>query len=206
MSEMGIVGVVLAAGKSERMEDGRLKQLLPFGDRSMAAVVVAHAEASALDRVVVVTGRRSDEVRATLPPGRAVIVENPNYDDGNVSSLRCGLDQAEGAEAIVLLLGDMPGVTSDVIGDCVTHWKTHRPWAAHAVYADGAPNHPFVLSAAAVDALQETRGSKVLWRMLVEAPPQPVAQVRFDRPPPVDVDDLVAYGAALDQLGYREDG
>ncbi len=68
-----------------------------------------------------------------------------------------------------------------------------------AVYDDGVPNHPFLLSAAAVEAMPD--GPKVLWQMLVEDPPQPVARLNFDGEAPVDVDTPEAYVAALRQLG-----
>lgn len=204
MTATDVVGVVLVAGKSERMEAGRLKQLLPFGETTMAGLAVASAEASRLDRVVVVTGREDEAVAAALQLGRSVVVRNDRYEAGNVTSLLVGVDAAGEYGAIVLLLGDMPGVTPDIIDRFVDVWREERPWAALAVYDDGVPNHPFLLSAAAVAAMPQTSGSKVLWRHLVEAPPGPVATLSFSRAAPVDVDTWADYQAALDQLGLAE--
>ena len=52
MTATGVLGVIVAAGTSDRM--GQPKQLLPIGDRPMLEVAVGAAEASRLDRVVVV--------------------------------------------------------------------------------------------------------------------------------------------------------
>ncbi len=197
-----VVGIVLVAGESERM-GGTLKQLLRFGDRTMAATTVACAEASRLDRVIVVTGREADAVTGALRPGRATIVHNADYSQGNVSSLERGLVAAPDAAAVVLLLGDMPGVDPVIIDAMAAEWRRSRPWAAVAIYDDGVPNHPFLLSRDAISEMRKLSGAKVLWRLLVEDPPQPVAEVRFDRPAPVDVDTPEDYIAALRQLGLR---
>ena len=73
-SEATITGVVLGAGRSSRF--GAPKQLLPFGDTTLLGQVVRNANASSLDRVVVVLGRASDELREKLDFGRAEVVEN----------------------------------------------------------------------------------------------------------------------------------
>jgi molybdenum cofactor cytidylyltransferase len=195
-----VVGVVLAAGESERM-GGVAKQLLRFGAHTMAATVVAHAEASHLDRVVVVTGRDADAVTGSLQPHRATIVHNPDYREGNVSSLECGLANAGDAAAVMVLLADMPGVDRRIIDAMIEEWRRSTPWAAVAVYRDGVPNHPFLLSADAIAAMRQIPGRKVLWRLLVDDAPQPVVEVPVARDAPIDVDTPDDYVAALRQMG-----
>lgn len=196
-----IVGVVLAAGSSERM-GGVPKQLLRFGTRTMAGMVVANAEASLLDRVVVVTGAAADAVAGSLGVRRATIVHNPDHAAGNVTSLLRAVDAAGAPDAILLLLADMPAVDTEIIDAFVALWRATQPWGAVAVYADGVPNHPFLLSSAAVTAMPQQDGSKVLWRLLVADAPHDVERLAFDRPAPVDVDTPEDYVEALAQLGY----
>jgi molybdenum cofactor cytidylyltransferase len=81
--EATIVGVMLGAGKSSRF--GKPKQLLPFGDTTLLGQAVRNANASALTRVVVVLGRASEELRATVDFGRAEVVENAAYGTGCAS-------------------------------------------------------------------------------------------------------------------------
>jgi molybdenum cofactor cytidylyltransferase len=197
MSGGGIAGVVLAAGKSERMDAGLPKQLLPFGEAAMAAVVVATAETSQLDQVVVVTGHDAAEITASLACERAIVVHNAAYEGGNVTSLRRGIAAASAPDAILLLLGDMPGVSVEIVDRFVGLWRDVAPWAAVAIYDDGVPNHPFLLSVEAVAALQATSGSKALWTLLVEDPPHPVTAVRFEQPAPIDIDTVADYDEAL---------
>ncbi len=199
-----VVGIVLVAGLSERFGHGVTKQLLHIGDRTMAAVAVANAEASQLDRVIAVTGNAAADVAASLDEGRAEIAHNPSYEEGNLSSLRTGLAAAGDLAAAVVLLGDTPEVGPDIIDRMVAVWRDRAPWAAHAVYDDGLPSHPFLLSADAVAVVRALAGSKPLWSLLVEAPPEPVMSVRHDRAPPVDVDTASDHAEVLRRLGAEQ--
>ena len=139
-----VVGVVLGAGRSSRF--GAPKQLLPFGDTTMLGQIVRNANASALDRVVVVLGRASGELRGSVEFGRAMVVENTAYGTGCASSLLAGIDAAgEDCEALVLLLGDQPGVKPGFIDSVLAEWRSPRPWAAGASY-EGELGHPFVFA------------------------------------------------------------
>ena len=120
-----IVGVVLGAGRSSRF--GTPKQLLPFGDTTMLGQVVRNANTSDLDRVVVVLGRASEELRGSVDFGRAVVVDNTAYGTG-CASLLAGMDAAgEDCEALVLLLGDQPGVRAEIIDCALSEWRRNGP-------------------------------------------------------------------------------
>jgi molybdenum cofactor cytidylyltransferase len=192
--EATIVGLVLGAGKSSRF--GTPKQLLPFGDTTLLGQVAKNANASALDRVVVVLGRASGELRATVDFGRAEVVENTAYGTGCASSLLAGLDAAgEECEAIALLLGDQPGVTSGYIDLVIATWRQNRPWAAVTSY-QGVFGHPFVFAREAFGALRSLHGDKAVWK-LIEAHPERVLRIEISAPLPPDVDDPEDYDLAL---------
>lgn len=179
-----IGGIVLAAGLSERMGEGRFKQLMPIGDTPMVAVVAANAAASSLDRVVVVTGHRGDEVAAAVRGTGVAVAANPDYLLGNMTSFRTGHEALPGCEAFVILLTDMPGVTSEMISRVVSFWHERQPWAAVSSYQDRKA-HPLLLSAAAMaDAVRAT-GPRAVWRLFAEA--ADVADIEFDMTAPADV-------------------
>lgn len=107
-----ISAIVLAAGMSTRM--GRLKQLLPLGDR-LVVQRVADAACSCIDRVVVVLGHEAAAVGAALAGRPVECVVNADYAAGMLSSFRCGLEAAGEADGYLLCLGDQPGIGPQVI-------------------------------------------------------------------------------------------
>ena len=189
-----IVGVVLGAGQSSRF--GAPKQLLPFGDTTMLGQAVRNANASDLDRVVVVLGRASGELRGSVAFGRAEVVENTLYGTGCASSLLAGMDAAgEGCEALVLLLGDQPGVRSGFIDAVLSDWRWDRPWASVTSYG-GKLGHPFVFAREAFEDLRGLHGDKAVWK-LIEAYPDRVRRVAIAAELPPDVDTPEDYERAL---------
>lgn len=193
-----IHGIVLGAGSSRRL--GRPKQTLPFGERTLLGHVVADAEASSLDRVVVVLGGAASDARDGLDPGRAETATNEAYGSGCASSLLAGLDAAGDCDAVVLLLGDMPGVDAGVIDTVVASWREHPTWAAVTEY-DGGIGHPFVFSAEAFDTLRGLHGDKAVWKIVDREPVERVARIRVERPLPLDVDTWDDYLVVCERFG-----
>ena len=179
-----IVGLVMAAGESTRF--GSPKQLLPFGDTTLLGHVVRNVNASCLDRVIVVLGRSIDELKDTVDFGRAAVVDNRAYRSGCASSLLAGLDNAGQCDALVLVLGDQPGVRTAVIDQVSKDWREHRPWAAVTSYR-GELGHPFVFARSAFEDLRGLHGDKAIWK-LIEAQPERVRRVEMDVELPPDID------------------
>ncbi len=185
---------MLGAGRSSRF--GAPKQLLPFGDTTLLGQVVRNANASNLDRVVVVLGRASEELRSSVDFGRAVVVENTAYGTGCASSLLAGMDAAgEDCEALMLLLGDQPGVRAEFVDHAISTWRQERPWAAVTSYRGGL-GHPFVFSREAFGDLRGLHGDKAVWK-LIEAYPGRVLRVGIEAALPPDVDTPADYELAL---------
>ncbi len=189
-----VVGVVLGAGKSSRF--GSPKQLLPFAGTTLLGQVVQNANASTLDRVVVVLGRASGDVRASIDSGRAEVVDNAAYGSGCASSLLAGLDAAgEDCEALALLLGDQPGVVPSFIDAALSECRRARPWASVCSYR-GTLGHPFIFSRKAFGELRGLHGDKAVWK-LIEAFPERVGRIGIDAELPPDVDTPEDYELAL---------
>jgi molybdenum cofactor cytidylyltransferase len=195
-----VVGIVLAAGSSRRL--GRTKQTLSFGPGTLLGHVVADVEASALDRVVVVLGHDVPRQAVSLQPGRAEITQSESDGTaGCASSLQAGLNAAGECSAIVLLLGDMPGVTPETIDPFVAAWRALPTWAAVTSYADGV-GHPFLFSADAFPALRALHGDKAVWKLIDRESEQRVARVTVDRRLPRDVDTWDDYVAVCRTFGF----
>lgn len=104
-----VVGVVLAAGGGTRFRGPTHKLLAPFGHSTVIGTVLDAVMASVVDRVVVVTGaiRLPD---AILDRPGIVVVHNPDWAEGQSTSVRAGVEAAAalGADAVVIGLGDQP--------------------------------------------------------------------------------------------------
>ena len=121
MSDNAIFAIVLAAGSSTRF--GRTKQLEPFEGVSLAAGALRKAEAVCGKRSVLVTGKDWQEVATTCEPLAGYFVINNDYEQGLASSIACGVRAvAEGADAILLMLADLPLVTTEHLTNLVNAW------------------------------------------------------------------------------------
>ena len=119
-----IAAVVLAGGRSARM--GRAKQLLPLGRGTVLSTVVSQLLEGPLDRVVVVLGHDAERIRreAGLPSDpRVETVVNAEWAEGMAASLRCGVRSCSETEAIVVALGDQPGIDVGVVGKLVNAFR-----------------------------------------------------------------------------------
>jgi len=192
------VGVVLGAGTSRRL--GRPKQTLPVGNDTVLGRALACANASQLDRVVLVVGGAADEALASMAVGRAEVAFNDTYGEGCASSLLAGLDLAGVCDGIMLLLGDMPTLEPGTVDRFLKYVTTHRPWAAVTSY-QGTVGHPFYFSANAFGRLRLLHGDKAVWKIVDEEPESRIPRVPIDAPLPPDIDTWHDYQAILDELG-----
>jgi CTP:molybdopterin cytidylyltransferase MocA len=153
-----IAGLVLAAGAGRRF--GGAKQLAPLHGRPLLEHALrAVAAAPALDRVVVALGARADEILARVDLHGAQPLRVEDWAEGQAASLRAGVARLavdEELDAIVVTLGDQPGVTAEAIGRVVAAWDGVRP--AVRATSGGVPGHPVLLARALFPALLALRG------------------------------------------------
>jgi len=116
-----IPALVLAAGKSSRM--GRTKALLSVGSSGETFLhrIIRVLREGGADAVVVVIGGDAAAVRASLPRDDVQIsaVENPRYEEGQLSSLLIGLaaveQRHENVEAVMMTLVDLPLISAATV-------------------------------------------------------------------------------------------
>ena len=180
-----ISGLILGAGASQRL--GPPKQLLPFRGTTMLGWVVDQAQrAAGLDEIVVVLGRAADQVRERVDFGAARVVENPVFTDGCASSYRAGLAALNPeSEAIVIILGDQPGIAPEIIARLASEWRRNEPPIALCSY-QGRKGHPMIFARSMFDQLQGLHGDKAAWK-LVDANSESVQEVHFNLPFPDDI-------------------
>jgi molybdenum cofactor cytidylyltransferase/nicotine blue oxidoreductase len=132
-----------------------------------------------LDRAVrILREGGCDPVIAVVRPGTSVsgalLAVNADPDRGMRSSLELAVDAAAGADALAVVLVDLPGLTAAAVGAVVGTWRPGR--VAVASYA-GRRGHPTVMSPAlwreALAAAGEDEGA----RRLLGARPELVDEV-----------------------------
>jgi len=180
-----ISGLVLGAGASQRF--GPPKQLAAYRGTTMLGWVVEQAQrAASLDEVVVVLGRAADEVREQVDFGAARVVENPVFGEGCSSSYRAGIGAINpDSAAIMIILGDRPEVTPEIINRLAGEWREREVMIALCSY-QGRKGHPMIFARSMFDQLIDLHGDKAAWK-LVDANAALVQEVRLDLPYPEDI-------------------
>lgn len=158
MSGSAVFAIVLAAGGSTRF--GRSKQLEQFEGLPLAAGAVRKAEAVCGERTVLVTGKDWKEVASACEPLAGFFVINNDYEQGLASSIACGVRAVtETADAILLMLADLPLVTTEHLANLVKSWA-ESPQSIVASAFEDALGPPVVFPRTDFDALLALRGDR----------------------------------------------
>ena len=149
-----VIAILLAAGESRRM--GALKALLPWQGTSLLKHQVASLRAGGVDRVVVVLGHRSDELKAELAGIEGVAWQlNPDYLQGKTTSIKAGLSSlgSEQLDALLILNVDQPR-NADVIRSLLKEHQSQGSLITIPTHK-GKGGHPIILSRSLLDELRE---------------------------------------------------
>jgi CTP:molybdopterin cytidylyltransferase MocA len=140
-----VAGLVLAAGAGRRY--GGPKALVEVDDRLLVERALGTVRAAGCAPLVVVLGAGAAEVTARADLNDAVTVVNEDWPTGMGSSLRAGLAalSGTGADAVVVLLVDTPGVTPAAVRRVLAH---AAPDALAGATYGGQPGHPVLLGRA----------------------------------------------------------
>ncbi|WP_371153489.1 NTP transferase domain-containing protein [Jannaschia sp. 2305UL9-9] len=153
--------VILAAGASSRMR-GDDKLLQPVAGTPLILRVVRMACAACAD-VTVVLPKGDTSRRAWLgdTPARLIEVEAREMS----ASLRAGVAACT-ADAMMVVLADMPEVTGDDLWTLITAWRNSTAGILRATGADGTPGQPVIFARSLFAALQDLTGDEGARRLL----------------------------------------
>jgi molybdenum cofactor cytidylyltransferase len=151
-----VAAVVLAAGASSRL--GQPKQLLPLKGRPLLGDVVDAVRDASVDLRYIVLGHASDEIRRAVDLRGYQILDNPEYETGQSTSLRCALDALdESVDAVLFVLGDQPGVPLDVINRLLDSYRDEPALIVQPRYKQGRGN-PVLFDRSLFAQLKDLRG------------------------------------------------
>jgi len=154
-----IPAIVLAGGKSSRM--GRTKALLPIAPTGETFLerVAQTLSLARINDIVVVVGADAVMIRAaatTLQLPKSVrIVDNPDYERGQLTSLLAGLRAVDTtrASAVLVTLIDVPLVTAATIETLIAIQQERSAPIVRPV-SNGRHGHPVIFGRALFGELQ----------------------------------------------------
>ncbi|WP_018268015.1 nucleotidyltransferase family protein [Methylosinus sp. LW4] len=173
-----IAAIILAAGRGARFAaDERNKLLEDLGGSPLLRRAVDAALGSRAGKTIVVTGWDHERVSAALADRSVTLVHNLDHAEGMASTLRMGIAQAPDAQGALILLGDMPNVSSAVLDLLIgTFEETHAP--AVVPLRGGRRGNPVLIGRALFPRILELRGD-IGARALLRAAPN-VVEVEAD--------------------------
>ncbi len=193
---MAIAGILLAAGASTRM--GHDKLLVELEGEPLVRRAARRALEAGLEPLLVVVGHEAERVEAALAGLPFRPVRNPAWAEGQGASLGAGVAAVPPeAEAVVVLLADMPEVTADMIRALGGRWReTGAPIVTSRYGTVTAPPTLYDrrVMAELLEGAAEGRGREVMRRhgaSVVRVDWPAAALADLDRP-----EDLARFGGA----------
>ncbi|MFC1943246.1 molybdenum cofactor cytidylyltransferase [Chloroflexota bacterium] len=175
-----ISAIVLAAGRSQRM--GVPKLGLKLGGKSLIEHVIDNALASKVSEVILVLGPETAHLQPSLKGlSRVKVVENQQPEQGQSTSLRLGLQCiSRWAQATLILMGDQPLVTPDIIDALINKYSQSRGPIVAPLYG-GQRGSPVLFDRSLLGELMAVEGDKG-GREIVEKYKDSVVPVSFAEP------------------------
>lgn len=178
-----IAAIVLAAGRSTRM-GGPNKLLARIDGTPLVRHAADAALGAGLSEVVVVTGHQQEAVRDALAGLDLRFAHNPDFAEGLSTSLKAGLAALdETVDAVVVLLGDMPRISSALVRRLADTFAPEDGRHIVVPVADGRRGNPVLWGRRFFPELLRVTGDQG-GRAILAASPEAIAEV------PADLDDV----------------
>lgn len=179
--------VVLAAGRSSRM-GGPNKLMALFDGKPLVRRAAEAALASRAGEVIVVTGHQERRVAEALSGLTVRSVHNDDYASGLASSLKTGFRaRVREADGMLVMLGDMPGVTTADLNRLIAAFVKSGGTAIVRATFEGKRGNPVILPRALFGEIMKFEGDTGA-RHIVESEGNAVVDVEIGPGAAVDVD------------------
>ena len=174
-----------------------------LGGRALVRHAVESALASAAQDVVVVTGHQQKEVKAAMHGLDVRFAHNDQYEQGLSTSLHAGIMALDSAvDAVLVCLGDMPGITSDLINRMINAYAPEKGRLIVVPTHLGKRGNPVLFSMRFRDELLDASGDTGA-RHLLGVHEHVIFEIDADESVAMDIDT----NAALEEAKRRlEDG
>lgn len=141
-----LVAVILAAGESRRM--GTPKALLPYRGKTFIEHLLEITRHPRIAARRIVLGAHLDQIRAKLPGEAASIVANPDWRQGQLSSIQAAIRTipADETAGLVLCPVDHPLFSPKLIAQLIDAFDSTGQLVVLPVY-HGRRGHPVIFAA-----------------------------------------------------------
>ena len=137
-----ISGIILSAGKSERMR-GFLKPLLLIDGEKFIEVIIERMKEAGVNEIIVVLGANFEKVTSVVNFD-VKVVYNENWEQGQISSLRKGIESIEDrSEGIIFTPVDHPLVKKETYRKLIKEWRKEKEKIVIPLY-NGRKGHPTI--------------------------------------------------------------
>ena len=181
-----VSAIILAAGASSRMR-GRDKLLCTVNGMPLLRLAAKAASQSGAFEVIAAV-RPAQAARVAALDGLGIrLVEVPSAHRGMAESLKAGVAAAsEAAEGAIILLPDMPAITSEHINLLISAFRPGR--VVQAVGESGSPGNPVVLPRCLFPSVMELSGDVGAKRVIRSQREDPIAVVLPGNASSLDLD------------------
>lgn len=140
-----LAAMILSAGASSRM--GRPKALLPYREGTFLEHLIEVTRHPRISVTRVVLGAGAEVIRAIAKLDASIVVLNPDWEQGQLSSICVGIRNLEGIETdgIVLCPVDHPLVSARLVSELIERFYEARKSIVVPTYK-GRRGHPAIFS------------------------------------------------------------
>lgn len=198
-----IAAIILAAGKSSRM-GGPNKLLAEVEGQTLVRHAAQAALGSNVSQCILVTGHMAEDISKAVDGLDLQIAYNPDFADGMAGSIRVGMSAVDtDVEAVVVLLGDMPGITSATLGGLIETYRNSERALIVTATAGGKRGNPVLWDKRFFGALKTLTGD-IGARHVIAENPEFVRDYEIGAAARLDLDTPEALDAVGGKLPTRE--
>ena len=163
--------MILSAGASSRM--GRPKALLPYREGTFLEHLIQATRHPRIGVTRIVLGAGADEIRTVAKLDSSMVVLNPDWQQGQLSSICAGLRSLEGIETdgMILCPVDHPLVSATLVSSLIEQFYSNGKSIVLPVY-NSRRGHPVIFSSALYEELLAAPSDKgaraVVWAHAAE--------------------------------------